>query len=404
MIVAVIGGGPAGMMAAAAASGNGHAVTLFEKNEKLGKKLFLTGKGRCNLTNIADADGFFANVVHNPRFLYSALAAFDNRDIMALMEENGVPLKTERGGRVFPVSDHSSDVLAALQRHVHSAGVTVRLNTAVERILAEEDRVTGIETAEGAFPCDAVVIATGGASYPQTGSTGDGYRFAEKLGHGVQTPVPSLVPLVTEEAWPAELMGVSLKNAELSAFRNGKRIFLERGEMLFTHFGVSGPMVLTLSGMIAEAPAGVELSIDYKPALTREQLDARLLRDLADNAKKSVGAALHALLPTRLLAVTLSLADISERLPVGELTRAMRQRLVETLKGTGLHVLGARPLAEAIITRGGIPVREIEASTMASKRVQGLYFAGEVIDVDALTGGYNLQIAYSTGVLAGRSI
>ena len=403
MIVAVIGGGPAGMMAAGQAARNGHAVTLFEQNEKLGKKLFITGKGRCNVTNAADRDGFFAHVLHNPRFLYSAWANFDNTDVMRLIEEQGVPLKTERGGRVFPASDKSSDILRAMERFVRDAGVTVRLNTPVEGIDSADGRVTGVRLHSGVFACDAVIVATGGVSYPQTGSTGDGYRFAEALGHTVEQPVASLVPLVTEEEWPKRLAGITLRNVTLTAKRGDKRVFSELGELLFTHFGVSGPLVLSLSGVIAERPAGVRLFIDFKPGLTTEQLDARLLRDLSENAKKQVGGALHALLPARLLESVLALSGISPSLAVGELTKGMRMRLIDTLKGAPLTVAGARGVDEAVVTRGGVRVREVNASTMGSKLVAGLYFAGEVLDIDATTGGYNLQIAWSTGALAGQT-
>ena len=404
MIVAVIGGGPAGMMAAATAAKDGHAVTLFEQNEKLGKKLYLTGKGRCNVTNAGGRDDFFAHVLRNPRFLYSAWAELSNLDVMELMESQGVVLKTERGGRVFPASDKSSDVLRAMERYLRRCGVTVRLQTPVREIVVSEGAVAGVATDAGLFACEAAIVATGGVSYPQTGSTGDGYRFASALGHKVEPPVASLVALITEEQWPATLAGITLKNVRLTATKNGKRVFSELGEMLFTHFGVSGPLVLSLSGAVAGEPTGTKLAIDLKPALTEEQLDARLLRDLNENAKKQVLFALHALLPARLLAAVLERAGVDGALPVGELTKAMRRRLVETLKAVPLTVAGARGVEEAIVTRGGVSVREIHPSTMESKLVRGLYFAGEVIDTDATTGGYNLQIAWSTGALAGSLI
>ncbi len=401
MIVAVIGGGPAGMMAAAMAAQNGHAVTLFEQNEKLGKKLYLTGKGRCNVTNAGGRDGFFAHVLQNPRFLYSAWARFDNRAVMELLEKQGVALETERGGRVFPASGKSSDVLRAMEGYLRKSGAEVRLHTRVREIAVSNGAVAGVVTDAGTFVCDAAVVATGGLSYPQTGSTGDGYRFAEALGHMVEQPAASLVPLVTQEKWPGQLAGITLKNIRLNAALDGKRVFSELGEMLFTHFGISGPLVLSLSGVIAAHPAGAKLSVDFKPGLTEEQLDARLLRDLGANATKRVRAALHALLPARLLCTVLALAEIDDALPVGELKKAMRRRLVEALKAAPLTVAGARGVEEAIVTRGGVNVRQINASTMESKLVRGLYFAGEVIDVDATTGGYNLQIAWSTGALAG---
>ena len=404
MIVFVIGGGPAGMIAAANAAKNGHIVTLFERNEKLGKKLYITGKGRCNVTNVADRDSFFEHVLRNPRFLYSAFSHFDNKDIMERIEHAGVPLKTERGGRVFPVSDKSSDILRACEKMVRESGVNVRLNTRVDEVLTQDGAVSGVRIGSQNLSCDAVVVATGGISYPQTGSTGDGYDFARATGHGVEEPVASLVPLVTEECWPRELAGLTLKNITLTAEKKGKTVFSELGELLFTHFGISGPLVLSLSGVIAGQPAGTRLSIDLKPALSREQLDARLVRDLQEGARQQVKTALHALLPQRLLEIVLELAKIDGALPVGQLNKAMRLQLVEMLKALPLTVSGARGLNEAVITRGGVSVKDVNASTMESKRVKGLYFAGEVLDIDATTGGYNLQIAWSTGALAGDSI
>lgn len=403
MRVCVIGGGPAGMLAAATAGEAGHQVTLLEKNEKLGKKLYITGKGRCNVTNAGDRDAFFTHVLRNPRFLYSAFAGFSNKDLMALIERLGVPLKTERGGRVFPCSDKSSDILRAMTQYVLSRGVNLRLNTAVSAILAKDGRVTGVRLGDGdVLSCDGVILATGGCSYPQTGSTGEGYGFAQSLGHVIEAPLPSLVPLLTKEDWPKSLAGLTLKNVTLTARKNGKKVFSDLGELLFTHFGISGPLVLSLSGMIAADPAGTELFIDLKPGLSPEQLDARLKRDLAENARKQVEPALHALLPARLLEEALHLAEIDPAMAVGELTRGMRHRLGETLKAVPLTVTGSRPLEEAVVTRGGVSVKQVDPSTMESKLVKGLYFAGEILDVDATTGGYNLQIAWSTGALAGK--
>lgn len=404
MIVFVIGGGPAGMIAALNAAKNGHAVTLFERNEKLGKKLYITGKGRCNVTNAAERDAFFSHILKNPRFLYSAFSHFDNRALMERLERAGVPLKTERGGRVFPASDKSSDILRAMEKLVREAGVEIRLNTRVEAVTAKDGAVCGVLINGETLPCDAVVIATGGVSYPQTGSTGDGYTFARALGHAVEEPLASLVPLTTRELWPRELAGLTLKNVTITARKGGKEVYSELGELLFTHFGVSGPLVLSLSGVVAESPAGTEIFIDLKPGLTREQLDARLVRDFQQNARAQVKTALHALLPARLLSVVLEQADVPESLPVGELTRAKRQNLLDALKALPLTVSGARGVEEAVVTRGGVNVKDVNASTMESKRVKGLYFAGEVLDVDATTGGYNLQIAWSTGALAGDSI
>jgi predicted Rossmann fold flavoprotein len=404
MTVFVIGGGPAGMIAAANAAQNGHSVTLFERNEKLGKKLYITGKGRCNVTNIADRDSFFEHVLRNPRFLYSAFSHFNNKAIMERIEAAGVPLKTERGGRVFPVSDKSSDILRAMERIVRESGVTVRLNTRVEEVLAKDGAVSGVRAGGETLNCDAVIVATGGLSYPQTGSTGDGYAFARATGHTIEETAASLVPLETEELWPRALAGLTLKNVTLRARQNGREIFSEIGELLFTHFGVSGPLVLSLSGAIAGRPEGTLLSIDLKPALTGEQLDARLLRDLQTGARQQIKTALHALLPQRLLETVFELAQIDAAAPVGEFSRTQRARLVDTLKSLKLTVSGARGLNEAVVTRGGVSVKDVNASTMESKRVRRLYFAGEVLDIDATTGGYNLQIAWSTGALAGDSI
>ena len=405
MNVAVIGGGAAGQLAAIKAAEHGHAVTLFEQNEKLGKKLFITGKGRCNLTNACDRDGFFRHVVRNPRFLYSAYAHFDSAAIVHLIESAGVPTKTERGQRVFPASDKSSDILKALERTVRAAGVRVRLNTRVEAVLANGDRVTGVRVAGTVEPFDAVILATGGLSYPSTGSTGDGLRFAMTLGHTVTPPVGSLIPLETAESWCEELSGLTLKNVTLTAYdAKGKEVYSELGEMLFTHFGVSGPLVLSASALLAEHPEGAVLSIDLKPGLTEEQLDARLLRDLAANAKKTFGGALYGLLPQRLLGIVLEAAGIDAKMSAGNCSKAQRRALVETLKGLKLHVTGARPIAEAIVTRGGVKVSEVNPSTMESKKVKNLFFAGELLDVDAFTGGFNLQIAWSTGALAGSSV
>lgn len=401
MRVAVIGGGAAGMMASGTAARAGHDVTLFEKNEKLGKKLFITGKGRCNVTNIAQRDVFFQHVLRNPRFLFSAWSAFDNTALMELIEREGTPLKTERGGRVFPVSDKSSDILRAMERYVRDGGVRVLLNTAVSSLITENGRVAGVTVDGRRLPFDAVIVCTGGVSYPSTGSTGDGYRFARASGHEIKAPVPSLVPLVTKETWPGRLAGLTLKNVNLRAVKNGKRVFDEQGELLLTHFGVSGPLVLSLSGVIAEEPEGTELFIDLKPAIPAEELNTRILNELNANARKQVRSALHALLPERLLLTVLELSGIPPELSVGELRREQRRKLVETLKAVPLTVERAGAIAEAVVTRGGVSTKDINARTMESRRVSGLFFAGEVLDVDATTGGYNLQIAWSTGHLAG---
>lgn len=404
MRVAVIGGGPAGCMAAAEASLNGHNVTLFEKNEKLGKKLYITGKGRCNLTNAAEKEVFFNSIIKNPRFMYSAFAEFDNKQIQKRFSELGVPLKTERGGRVFPESDKSSDILRAMERFTKNAGVNIVLNTEVQDLIVDEGRISGIVIDGKCLDFDAVVVATGGLSYRSTGSTGDGYRFAEKAGHTVTKRYPSLIALVTEEKWPYELSGLTLKNVVLSAKKGKKKIFEDQGEMLLTHFGVSGPLILSLSSIIAEEPEGTKLLIDLKPALSVETLDDRLVRDISENNKKSISGAFHSLLPERLLKTMFELAGIDADAPAADFDKKSRHRLTDILKGVPLTVAGTRPIDEAIITRGGVKTSEITSSSMESKIIKKLYFAGEVIDVDALTGGYNLQIAWSTGVLAGRSI
>ncbi len=403
--VAVIGGGPAGMLAAAMAAERGHSVTLFEKNEKLGKKLFITGKGRCNITNAAETEEFFKNIPRNTKFLYSALYGYTNTDVIALLNRMGVPTKTERGGRVFPASDKSSDVIRAFAAYVKQAGVDVRLNAAV-------DSVT--RTAEGAFQLtvhgqgqlfDALILATGGVSYPSTGSTGDGYRFAQALGHTVTEIRPALIPFETEEEWPKTLSGLSLRNVTLRAYgAKGRLAFEELGEMLFTHFGVSGPLVLSASSFLPGDPAGARLSIDLKPGLSPEELDRRLLRDFEGNIRRQFINSLDALLPQRMIPVIVAQSGIAPETPVHQITREQRQRLVSVLKALPLTVKQALPVEQAIITRGGIAVKEINPSTMGSKLVPGLYFAGEMIDVDACTGGYNLQIACSTGALAGRSV
>lgn len=401
--VAVIGGGPAGMLAAAEAARAGHAVCLYEKNEKLGKKLFITGKGRCNLTNDAGMEDFFPNIPRNPKFLYSALYGFTNADIVALVNGEGVPTKVERGGRVFPESDHSSDVLKALVSYLHKSGVKAELNCAVKEI-RREGEVFVVATQNGAHTFDAVVLATGGASYPQTGSTGDGYAFARAFGHSITEIKPSLIPLATEETWPQALMGLSLKNVTLRAYKNDKLVFEELGEMLFTHFGVSGPLVLSASSHMADDPRGAILKIDLKPGLTEEELDRRVLRDFEKNNKRQFQNALSELLPSKLIPVAVELSGIAPHASVSDITRAQRLGFVQLLKGLTLRVKEALKVEYAIVTRGGVSVKEVNASTLESKLVKNLYFAGELLDVDAYTGGFNLQIAYSTGALAGRSI
>ncbi len=400
--IAVIGGGPAGMLAAAEAAGMGNQVILLEQNEKTGKKLYITGKGRCNLTNACPVEEMFDNIPRNPKFLYSALYGFTNRDVMALVESMGVKLKVERGQRVFPESDHASDVIKALNAYMQAKGVEVRLHSRVEAL--KTDQGGFIVTVNGQeLPVAAVILATGGKSYPSTGSDGSGYELARRLGHTLVPCKPSLVPLETEEAWPQKAMGLSLRNVRLQAMQRGRTVFSELGELLFTHFGVSGPLVLSASSRIAEDPRGCLLSIDLKPGLDPEALDRRVQRDFEKNNRRQFANSLGELLPAKLIPVLVELSGIPGDMGVSSITRAQRQRFCRLLKDLPLTVKGPRDIQEAVITRGGIPVKEVDPSTMGSKLVKGLYFAGEMLDVDAYTGGFNLQIACSTGVLAGRS-
>lgn len=406
--IIVIGGGAAGMMAALYAARNGAAITLYERNEKLGKKVYITGKGRCNLTNAADMEAVMRSVFRNPRFLYAAFAALDNRGVMALMEGLGVPLKVERGDRVFPASDKASDIIFALQRELQRLGVDIRLNCGVKALDIGDGSCGGVLLDDGRrIPADAVIVCTGGVSYPSTGSTGDGYRFAEAAGHGVKPALPALVPIETVESWPANLMGLSLKNVALSAWVKGpkkeKKLYDEQGEMLFTHFGISGPLVLTLSSLLPESLEGVRLSIDLKPALDEQTLEARLLRDFKAMSRKQLITVMDGLEPHSLAEQLLKLAGLSPALPVHSVTAEQRRTLLRLIKNVPLTPKGLRGFNEAIITRGGVETKAVNPSTMESKLTPNLYFAGEVLDVDAQTGGFNLQIAWSTGALAGLS-
>ena len=400
--ILVIGGGAAGMMAAVFAARAGGKVTLLEKNEKLGKKVYITGKGRCNLTNDCDRDGFLAQVPRNPRFLYSALNFFSPRDMMALLEENGCPVTVQRGKRVFPSSEKASDVTRALTSLLRKLNVRVCLNAEVRSLTVSGGRLTGAELRNGTVqPADAVILACGGVSYPSTGSTGDGYRFAEALGHTVVPPSPVLVGLETAEAWPRSLQGLSLRNVTLTLSSGKKTLYSELGEMLFTHFGVSGPLALEASCHLPEPAEGAALSLDLKPGLTREQLDARIRRDFSEAGKKQLKSVLPGLLPASLAEIFPGLCGISPALPCSQVTAAQRETLLSMLKALPLTVRAPRPVEEAVVTRGGVSVKEIEPSTLRSKLVPNLFFAGEMIDVDAHTGGFNLQIAWSTGALAG---
>lgn len=411
--VIVVGGGAAGMMAAIAAAKRGHSVRLVEKNEKLGKKLFLTGKGRCNLTNACGAEDFFRNVVHNPKFLYSSFYGFTNFDMMELMEENRCHIKVERGGRVFPASDKSSDVIRALSYALKKHGARVMLNTEVLGLLlgnsgksVEGVRVKRNGGGEGRLSASAVILATGGLSYPDTGSTGDGYRFAREAGHTVTGLSPALTSFISPDAALSSLKGLSLKNVNAS-FYQGKQLLYEGfGEMLFTHFGVSGPLALSASSYAAQAlrDGELSLSIDLKPALGWEQLDVRILRDFEAEKNRQYKNALDKLLPASLIPVVIARSGILPEKRVNEVTREERHRLIGAMKDFRLRLVGLRGYREAVITQGGVQVREVSPSTMESKIVKGLYFAGEMLDLDALTGGYNLQIAWSTGHLAGSSV
>lgn len=407
--VYVIGGGAAGMMAAIAAARNGHRVTIFEKNEKLGKKLFITGKGRCNLTNACDKDTFFENVISNPKFLYSAFHQLNNFDVIDFFESLGLKTKIERGNRVFPQSDKSSDVIAVMKKELERLGVEIRYNSEVSDILIKNGCFYGIKLkdSEEDYTGDAVIVATGGLSYPLTGSTGDGYRFAKKAGHSVTELFPSLVPLYVAESFVKELMGLTLKNISITVKSGNKEIYKDFGELLFTHFGVSGPVILSASRFLIpyiKSDEKLTLTIDLKPALTLQQLDQRLLRDFEEFKNKQFKNSLNRLLPNKLIDVIIRLSHMDPDKQVNSVTREERMHLAELLKNFTLTIEKLGPFSQAVITKGGISVNEVNPSTMESKYIKNLYFAGEVLDLDALTGGFNLQIAWSTGYLAGKSI
>lgn len=409
--VIVVGGGAAGCMAAVTAAQNGHSVTLFEKNEKLGKKLFITGKGRCNVTNACDIQELFQNIVTNEKFLYSSIYGFDNSCVCDFFERAGCPLKTERGERVFPVSDHSSDILKALQEQLKKAGVFVCLGREVKSLLSKDVQgnreIAGVILKSGEkAEADAVIIATGGCSYQLTGSTGDGYRFAKELGIEVTDLRPALVPFTLKEDYGNRLQGLALKNVNAALLLDGKEIYTGFGELLFTHFGISGPLILSASSYYAKRAAGREalLRLDVKPALSEEQLDKRILRDFDENKKKQFKNAIGGLFPSKLIPVMIEVSGIHPDKKVQDITKEERRQFVHRIKHWDMTVTGTRGFQEAIITQGGILVKEMNPSTLESKKIKGLYFAGEVLDVDALTGGFNLQIAWSTGHLAGENI
>lgn len=405
--VAVIGGGPAGMLAAGTAASMGRRTILIEKNEKLGKKLFITGKGRCNVTNDADFDEFMKNIPQNSKFFYSAFSSFSNNDLVQLLEQLGLKTKVERGGRVFPQSDKSSDVIKALDKYLKMYKAEVLLNTRVMAVQQSEGSVSGVKVQNGEIlECSSVIICTGGVSYPQTGSTGDGYDMAKKAGHTVNTLVPSLVPLVAKDAFIKDLQGLSLKNVKITALADGKQVYEDFGEMLFTHYGLSGPIILSASFYVSDhlkKKNAIAVKIDLKPALSEEELDKRIIRDFEKNTNKQFKNSLDELLPQKLIPVIIALTGIDEAKEIHQITKEERKSLVKLLKGLIVNVEGTRPIEEAIVTSGGINLKEINPKTMESKLIKGLYFAGEVIDLDAFTGGFNLQIAFSTGYVAGMN-
>ena len=405
--VLIIGGGAAGMMAAVTAAGNGHDVYVYEKNEKLGKKIFITGKGRCNVTNAGTMEELFASVISNPKFLYSAFYGFNNEQTMDFFENLGVRLKIERGNRVFPVSDHSSDIIRGLEKEMERLGVNIFLNSEVSELIINDGEITGLLLKSGKrITADAVIVATGGISYVSTGSTGDGYRFAESSGHRLTECLPSLVPMEVKEWYAKELQGLSLKNVTAAIYDGKKKLYEEFGEMLFTHYGVSGPIIISASSYIGKKLQKKELKlvIDLKPALDPDQLDQRILRDFEENKTRQFKNSADRLFPAKLTPVMIELSDISPEKRVHDITREERRHFVELIKHFEMTLTGLRGYNEAIITKGGVSVKDIDPGTMESKRVKGLYFAGEVLDLDALTGGYNLQIAWSTGYAAGNSI
>lgn len=401
----VIGGGAAGMMAAYAAAMCGNEVPLYEKNEKLGKKVYITGKGRCNVTNACETQDLLGNIVTNPKFMYSPIYTFDNNMVQSFMEEWGCPLKVERGNRVFPQSDKSYDVINALIRAMRENKVDINLDSHVSDILTENGHVTGVRVNGCNIECDNVILATGGYSYPSTGSTGEGHTMASKLGHHITKCMPALVPFTAAEEWVKELQGLSLRNCGVTIYDGDHKIYEDFGELLFTHFGVSGPTVLSASSyavdIIRKRP--LRLVIDLKPALDEKQLDARILRDFEANINRKFMNSLDKLFPKSLIPVIIERSGIDSQCRVNEITRDKRQGLVKLIKNFDLTLTGLRGFNEAIITHGGVDVKEIDSSTMESKLIKGLYFAGEMIDVDAVTGGFNLQVAWSTGYLAGIS-
>ena len=404
--VIVIGGGAAGMMAAIIAARNGKEVTVLEQNEKLGKKLFITGKGRCNFTNACDIEDLFGNVISNPKFMYSAFYTFSNDMVMDFFEELGMPYKVERGNRVFPVSDHSSDVIKALEKEMRRLGVVICLNTKVKSLIIEKNICKGVELVnkKEKIYADSVIITTGGVSYPRTGACKDGYTFAKQAGHSIVAPSPSLVPMELADDCCKDLMGISLKNVSAAIYADNKKIYSDFGEMLFTHFGVSGPIIIKASAYIQKyLQKELSLMIDLKPALDDKQLDERILKDFRLFQNKQLKNALDKLLLRALIPVVIEKSGLDGDKKINELTKEERKILGHTIKNLPFVITGLRGWDEAIVTKGGVSVKEVDPGTMESKLTGGLYFAGEVLDLDALTGGFNLQIAWSTGYLAGLS-
>lgn len=400
----VIGGGPAGMIASGFAAKNNE-VILFEKNHKLGKKLFITGKGRCNLTNACDPEELIQNTPGNPYFLYSAFYTFDSYATMNFFEQLGVKVKVERGNRVFPVSEKSSDIVKALIRFMENNNVDIRLNSKVEDLIVENNKIVKAIVNGKSIEVENVIIATGGLSYPVTGSDGDGYKFAKKMGHKITKLYPSLVPLKTAEKWCSQLQGLSLKNIELNIFINNKSVYKGFGEMMFTHFGITGPLVLKASrSLIGKYNQSITGYIDLKPALTEKELDNRILRDFEKFINKSFKNSLDELLPQKIIPIIIKLSNIDENKKVNSVTKDERKKLCDIIKRLPITITGDNGYNEAVVTAGGVCVDEIDPSTMKSKIIENLYFAGEVIDVDSYTGGFNLQIAFSTGYLAGNNV
>lgn len=403
--IAVVGGGAAGMMAAISAARLGHSVFLYEKNEKLGKKIYITGKGRCNVTNACDTEELFKNIVTNPKFMYSSIYSFDNYMVQSFFEVEGCPLKIERGNRVFPESDKSYDIINALERGMRKAGVKWELFAHVTELLMTGQQITGLVVNEKRLMFDSVILATGGYSYQTTGSTGEGHQWAKQAGHHITKCSPALVPFVAQEEWVKDLQGLSLRNSGVAIYDGNKKIYEDFGELLFTHFGVSGPTVLSASSYVIDLIKlrPLKLVIDLKPALTEEELDARIIRDFEEAKNKIFANALDKLLPKSLIPVMITMTGIPQNRKIHEIRKEERRKLVHLMKNFDVTLTGLRGFHEAIITHGGIDVKEVDPGTMESRLIKNLYFAGEMLDVDAVTGGFNLQIAWSTGYLAGIS-